>query len=66
MLVGLLRTVLAAVVIWWVWRILDRWVAGKKNPHPPRSQANSSRKPKPGKSDAKLGEYVDFEELKEE
>ena len=67
MLAGLLRTLFYIVMVWFVWRWLDRLVGGGQRTQRPSS---GTRRPKPGKrevrpDDSKEGEYVDFEEVKD-
>ena len=67
MFAGLLRTLFYIVMVWFVWRWLDRLVGGGRRTQRPSSKA---RRPNPGKrevrpDDSKEGEYVDFEEVKD-
>lgn len=55
---GLLRMILGAVVVWFVWRMLDGFLSGQ------RKQAPQSPRPKRRKpNDERVGEYVDYEEI---
>jgi hypothetical protein len=57
---GLLRMVLGAVVVWFVWRMLDGMLGGR------RRQAGQGPQPKRRKpDDERLGEYVDYEEIED-
>ena len=67
MFAGLLRTLFYIVMVWFVWRWLDRLVGGGRRTQRPSSD---TRRPNPGKpevrpDDSKEGEYVDFEEVKD-
>lgn len=55
---GLLRMVLGAVVVWFVWRLLDRLLSGGQT----KQQRPTPRRPR-RPDDERLGEYVDFEEV---
>lgn len=57
---GLLRMVLGAVVVWFVWRMLDGMLGGRGRQQPDRPQPKR-RKP----DDTNLGEYVDYEEIED-
>lgn len=57
---GLLRLIFGAIVIWFVWRLLDGWMGGGR---PPRQNRTSGSKGRP--ADDRLGEYVDYEEIKD-
>ena len=59
---GLLRMIFGAIVVWFVWRLLDGFLGGGRKPHP-REQPKEGPRRKP--DDAKIGEYVDFEEIKD-
>ena len=67
MFAGLLRTLFYIVMVWFVWRWLDRLVGGgQRTQHP----SGNARRPNPSRRDArpddsKEGEYVDFEEVKD-
>ena len=67
MFVGLFRTLFYIVMVWFVWRWLDKMVGGGRrmrcNPNETRRQNPSSREVVP--DDSKEGEYVDFEEMKD-
>ena len=67
MFAGLLRTLFYIVMVWFVWRWLDRLVGGGRRTQRPSSD---TRRPNPGNrevrpDDSKEGEYVDFEEVKD-
>ena len=67
MFAGLLRTLFYIVMVWFVWRWLDRLVGGGRRTQRPSSDTRrsnpSSREIRP--DDSKEGEYVDFEEVKD-
>ncbi len=67
MFAGLLRTLFYIVMVWFVWRWLDRLVGGGRRTQRPSSDTRrsnpSSREVRP--DDSKEGEYVDFEEVKD-
>ena len=67
MFAGLLRTLFYIVMVWFVWRWLDRLVGGGRQTQRPSSDTRrpnpSSRKVRP--DDSQEGEYVDFEEVKD-
>lgn len=67
MFFGLFRTLFYIVMVWFVWRWLDKMVGGgrrmRSNPNETRRQNPSSREVVP--DDSKEGEYVDFEEMKD-
>jgi hypothetical protein len=67
MFFGLFRTLFYIVMVWFVWRWLDKMVGGgrrmRRNPNETRRQNPSSREVVP--DDSKEGEYVDFEEMKD-
>jgi hypothetical protein len=67
MFAGLLRTLFYIVMVWFVWRWLDRLVGGGRRTQRPSSDTRrsnpSSREDRP--DDSKEGEYVDFEEVKD-
>ncbi|MDP7435703.1 MAG: hypothetical protein QF427_05700 [Flavobacteriales bacterium] len=68
MFLGLLRTVVYIVGVWFIWRWLDGAFGGRRNA--PRfwgaSQSPPSTKGKARRADdSKEGEYVDFEEVKD-
>ena len=54
--------IFGAIVVWFVWRLLDGFLGGGRKPHP-REQPKEGPRRKP--DDAKIGEYVDFEEIKD-
>jgi len=67
MFAGLLRTLFYIVMVWFVWRWLDRLAGGGQRTQRP---SGDTRRPNPGKrevrpDDSKEGEYVDFEEVKD-
>tara|TARA_B110000285_G_scaffold220333_1_gene271964 strand:- start:966 stop:1178 length:213 start_codon:yes stop_codon:yes gene_type:complete len=69
MIPGLIRTIGTILLVWFVFRWLDRFArrwsnrsTGKENKGSPTSSPNKQRAPK----DQKLGDYVDFEELKDD
>ena len=71
MLAGLIRTLGTIIMVWFVFRWLDRMFGGRrrssKNRSTPNSQA-TSKQDSPNKAapkDAKLGDYIDFEEVDE-
>jgi hypothetical protein len=68
MFLGLLRTVVYIVGVWFIWRWLDRAFGGLRNAprfggasQPPPSTKGKARRA----DDSKEGEYVDFEEVKD-
>jgi hypothetical protein len=67
MFFGLFRTLFCIVMVWFVWRWLDKMVGGgrrmRRNPNETRRRNPSSREVVP--DDSKEGEYVDFEEMKD-
>ena len=67
MFAGLLRTLFYIVMVWFVWRWLDRLVGGGQQTQRPSGNGRrpnpSSREVRP--DDSKEGEYVDFEEVKD-
>lgn len=67
MFAGLLRTLFYIVMVWFVWRWLDRMVGGGRRTQRPsgetRRPSPSPREARP--DDSKEGEYVDFEEVKD-
>ena len=67
MFAGLLRTLFYIVMVWFVWRWLDRMVGGGRRMQRPsgdtRRPSPSPREARP--DDSKEGEYVDFEEVKD-
>ncbi len=67
MFFGLFRTLFYIVMVWFVWRWLDKMVGVgrrmRRNPNETRRQNPSSREVVP--DDSKEGEYVDFEEMKD-
>lgn len=67
MFAGLLRTLFYIVMVWFVWRWLDRLVGGGQRTQRPSANARRSN-PSPREvrpDDSKEGEYVDFEEVKD-
>ena len=66
MFAGLLRTLFYIVMVWFVWRWLDRFVGGGRRTQRP---SGDTSRPNPGNQvrpdDSKEGEYVDFEEVKD-
>lgn len=70
MLAGLIRTIGTVVLIWFVFRWLDRMARRWSNrqgptPTPTGQSPRSTPKETPSPKDQKLGDYVDFEELKD-
>ena len=68
MLAGLIRTIGTVVLIWFVFRWLDRMARRWSNRQGPSQTGQSPRstpKESPSPKDQKLGDYVDFEELKD-
>ena len=67
MFFGLFRTLFYIVMVWFVWRWLDKMVGRgrrmRRNPNETRRHNPSSREVVP--DDSKEGEYVDFEEMKD-
>ena len=61
-LVGFLRTVLIIGLAFYSIRFITRLIANKSNPD---GDAQKPRKKKGVKKDDELGEYVDFEEVKD-
>lgn len=70
MLAGLIRTLGTIIMVWFVFRWLDRMFGGRRrrsrNPEAnPKSDSNaggdSAKKSQP--KDTKLGDYIDFEEV---
>lgn len=66
MIPGLLRTLLSIVLVWFVFRWLDRMFGGNRNRNRNRNgngdrngNGNGGRKP----DDNRVGEYVDYEEI---
>ncbi len=55
---GLLRYIVGAIVVWFVWRALDRLLGGGR-----RGQQEVPRRRKQRPDDERLGEYVDYEEI---
>lgn len=55
---GLLRYIVGAIVVWFVWRALDRLLGGGR-----RTQEEAPRRRKQRPDDERLGEYVDYEEI---
>ena len=55
---GLLRYIVGAIVVWFVWRALDRLLGGGR-----RTQQEVPRRRKQRPDDERLGEYVDYEEI---
>ena len=65
MLLGLIRTIGTVVLIWFVFRWLDR-MSRKWANFPPRNtdrKTNQGAENKNAPQDTHLGDYVDFEEL---
>lgn len=66
MFAGLIRTVATIVLVWFVFRWLDRTFGGSRkresrsSGHAPQ---NPQRPSKPGPKDDAIGDYVDFEEI---
>jgi hypothetical protein len=72
MLAGLIRTLGTIIMVWFVFRWLDRMFGGKSRRSAQRqtsknSDANSdhSSGASPQPKDTKLGDYIDFEEVEE-
>ena len=68
MFLGLLRTVVYIVGVWFIWRWLDGAFGGRRNGRglAGASAATPSSKGKPERADdSKEGEYIDFEEVKD-
>ncbi|MEC7693507.1 MAG: hypothetical protein ACPF8U_01255 [Flavobacteriales bacterium] len=68
MFLGLLRTVVYIVGVWFIWRWLDGAFGGRRNAprfggasQPPPSSKGKGRRA----DDSKEGEYIDFEEVKD-
>lgn len=64
-MIGVLKTVLFIVAVWFIWNWLDRNFGGPRDGKgrgtpPPRRSGGSAKA-----DDSKEGEYVDFEELKD-
>ena len=55
---GLLRYIVGAMVVWFVWRTLDRMFGGGR-----RTPQNPQRRKKQRPDGDRLGEYVDYEEI---
>ena len=70
MLPGLFRTLIGLVIAWFVFRFLDRLFGGRGRSTPRQSgpaEGRTTRSESPEKAkDDHLGEYVEFEEVKEE
>ena len=68
MFLGLLRTVVYIVGVWFIWRWLDGAFGGRRNA-PRFGGASTATAFDQGKSpnadDSKVGEYIDFEEVKD-
>ncbi|MEC8401877.1 MAG: hypothetical protein VXZ16_04670 [Bacteroidota bacterium] len=66
MFLGLLRTVVYIVGVWFIWRWLDRAFGGSRGRFGGAAAPPPSPKKGPRRADDwKEGEYVDFEEVKE-
>ncbi|MDA0303730.1 MAG: hypothetical protein O3B45_05185 [Bacteroidetes bacterium] len=69
MIPGLIRTIGTILLVWFIFRWLDR-IARRWNRRPsdrgnqPPSSSNPKQQASP--KDQKLGDYVDFEELKDQ
>ena len=70
MLAGLIRTLGTVIMVWFVFRWLDRMFGGRRrrtrntdaNQKPgANAGGNSAQAPQP--KDTKLGDYIDFEEV---
>jgi flagellar biosynthesis/type III secretory pathway M-ring protein FliF/YscJ len=57
---GLLRYIVGAIVVWFVWRTLDRLLGGGR-----RQAQDAPRRKKQRPDDERLGEYVDYEEIED-
>ncbi|MBV42455.1 MAG: hypothetical protein CL834_05430 [Crocinitomicaceae bacterium] len=70
MLAGLIRTLGTIIMVWFVFRWLDRMFGGRRrrsrnpdaNPNSGSNAGGASAKKAPPK-DSKLGDYIDFEEV---
>ena len=62
MIPGLLRTLLSIVLVWFVFRWLDRMFSGNRNRN---RNGNGNRNRGGGRKpdDNRVGEYVDYEEI---
>ena len=69
---GLLRFIFYAVVVWFVWRLLDGWVVRSRHRDPNGGRDRHDDRHRGGGGDRggngrmredKLGEYVDYEEV---
>jgi hypothetical protein len=66
MFVGLFRTILTVVAVWFIWRSLDRMFGGRSGHFSDRpTSGSSSSGARKRADDSKQGEYVDFEEVKD-
>lgn len=68
MLAGLIRTIGTVILVWFVFRWLDRVAKRWSNRKPSGEDVRSSKPSQNGQNspqDSNLGDYVDFEELKD-
>lgn len=69
MLAGLIRTLGTIIMVWFVFRWLDRMFGGRRRSRNSAPRGNSDRKSPPQRDestqpkDTKLGDYIDFEEV---
>ncbi len=69
MLAGLIRTLGTIIMVWFVFRWLDRMFGGRRRSRNSAPQGNSDSKSQPRRDesthpkDTKLGDYIDFEEV---
>jgi len=72
MLAGLIRTLGTIIMVWFVFRWLDRMFGGRRRRSSQNSSASNAQATseqdstnKAAPKDAKLGDYIDFEEVDE-
>jgi hypothetical protein len=61
---GLMRMIFGAILVWFVWRLLDGFIGGRKPHASPKNRTPPNPKSRP--DDSQVGEYVEYEEIEDD